>query len=73
VIAGERAHQPVRELPADGGLESLARSGPGLGQTWEAGTLVEQAGDGSAVDVRRFVHGPLVIGVPGLRWHPWRE
>jgi hypothetical protein len=73
VIAGERAEKPVREFTAEGGLEAIASAGARLGQTGDAGAVVEQAADGLAVGGRRCVHGPLVIGGRPRRTDPWRE
>jgi hypothetical protein len=73
VIPGERADEPVRELPAQLGLEALTAARWSLDETCHAGAMVEQAADGFAVGWRRYVHGTLVIGGPAGGTHPWRE
>jgi hypothetical protein len=73
VIAGERTDEPVCELSADRGLEPVFRARAPLRQPWEARTVVEEAADGSSVDGRRLVHGPLLIGARHRRSDPWRE
>jgi hypothetical protein len=73
VIPGERADEPVRELPAHHGLEALAAARWSLDQTCHAGAMVEQAADGFAVGWRLYVHGTLVIGGLARPTHPWRE
>jgi hypothetical protein len=40
VISGERADEPVRELPAEDGLEALAAPRSSLGQSGDAGVMV---------------------------------
>ena len=74
MIAGERAHQAARELPAHRGLQSLA----GvvlltLGEARDARAVVEEAADGFAVVGRQAVHGTLSIVVRTGRNDPWRE
>ena len=73
MIAGERADQSVRELTAQHGLEPLTRPRARLAPARDAGTVVEQAGDGFAVGGRRCVHGTVVIGAALGRCDPWRE
>jgi hypothetical protein len=63
VIAGERADESARELPAELGLEPLARLGLRLGESARVSTVVEDTADGFPVLGRRDVHchGPLSI------------
>jgi len=69
---GDREAALDQETSHDG-LEALERTRGRVGEHREAGTLVEQAADGSAVGRRRFIHGPLVIGVRATPVDPWRE
>jgi hypothetical protein len=71
VIAGERADQAVREFTPEDGLETIASAGPRGGQSGDSSTVVEEAADGLVV--RRYVHGPLVIGRVAENVDPWRE
>jgi hypothetical protein len=60
VIAGERPHEALRQLPAQRRLEANLGVGPVV-QASKAGAMVEQAGDGSAVVLRSGVHGTPTI------------
>jgi hypothetical protein len=71
VIAGERADQAVRELTPEDGLEAISSAGPRVGQSGDSSTVVEETADGLVV--RRYVHGPLVIGRLVEHVDPWRE
>jgi hypothetical protein len=74
VVTGERADEPVRELAAEGGVEPLTCARAGLGHAGDAGTVLEQAGDGSSFGGRRCgIHGTLVIGRYSPGCDPWRE
>jgi hypothetical protein len=74
VIAGERADEPVRELAAEGRLEPLTRARAGLGHAGDAGTVLEQTGDGSSFGGWRCgIHDTLVIGRRSPGSDPWRE
>jgi hypothetical protein len=62
VIPGERTDESVRELPADRILETVTPARRSLGETCHPDAMVEQAADGFAVGLRRYVHGTVVIG-----------
>jgi hypothetical protein len=73
VIAGEGADKPARELPAKGGLESLARLRLRGGNPGHAGAVVEEAVGGPSFVERQNIHGPLCIVAAEPAVHPWRE
>jgi hypothetical protein len=73
VIAGEGADKPARELPAKGGLESLARLRLRGGNPGHAGAVVEEAVGGPSFVERQNIHGPLSIVAAEPAVHPWRE
>jgi hypothetical protein len=73
VIAGERADEPARELPAKCGLESLARLRLCGGNPGHAGTVVEEAVGGPSLVERQNIHGPLCIVAAEPAADPWRE
>jgi len=62
VIPGERTDESVCELPAQDVLEAIAPARRRLGETCHPDAMVEQAADGFAVGLRRYVHGTVVIG-----------
>jgi hypothetical protein len=62
VIPGERTDQPARELAAQRRLEAVAGPRPGVTEPGDAAAVIQQAGDGFPVVMRRGGHGPPGIG-----------